>query len=79
MFGFDLNDWDITGCTNIKDFDDTVTSSATKSFKICKKVREKILGAFITHINGDPVFATTQAIDKLQVLYKQFLKAKDQG
>ena len=78
-FGFDLNDYDFSGCAYIKDVDDTVTSSAAKSFGTCKRLRTKLCGAFLTYINGDPVFSTAQACDKLQALFEQFLKANDQG
>ena len=78
-FGFDLKDCKLSGCTYIKDVDDTVSSSAAKLFGTCKQLRCKIRGAFITHIDGNPVFSTVQAQDKLKDLFEQFLKAKDQG
>ena len=60
-------------------FDDTVTSSAAKSFGTCKRLQTKFCGAFLTHTDGDPVFSTAQAHTKLEALYEQFLKAKNQG
>ena len=78
-FGFDLKDCELSGRTYIKDVDDTATSSAARSFGTCKRSRSKLRGAFLTHIDGDPVFSTAQACAKLQALFEQFLKAKDQG
>ena len=79
MFGFDLNDCKITGCTYVKNVDDTVTSNRTKLLGICKQSQKKLKGFFVTHIDGDLVFCTTQTADKLKSLYEQFLKSKDQG
>ena len=75
-FGFDLKDCKLSGCTYIKDVDDTVSSSAAKLFGTCKQSRCKLCGAFITHIDGNPVFSTAQAQDKLKALFEKFLKAK---
>ena len=78
-FGFELKYCKLSGCTYIKDVNDTVSSSAAKLFGTCKQSRCKLRGAFITHIDGNPVFSTAQAQDKLKALFEQFLKAKDQG
>ena len=50
---------------------DNVSSSAEKSFGSCKQSGKKLCGAFITHINSDPVISTDQAHDKLKQLYEQ--------
>ena len=68
-FGFDLKDCELSGRTYIKDINDTATSSAAWLFGTCKRLRSKICGAFLTHIDGDPVFSTAQAHAKLQALF----------
>ena len=44
-FGFDLQDCELSGCTYIKDVNDTVSSSAAKSFGTCKQSRQKLHSA----------------------------------
>ena len=78
-FGFDLKDYKLSGCMYIKDVDDTMSSCAAKSFGTSKQSRQKIWGTFITKIDGNWVFSTAQAQDKLKSLFEEFLKAKDQG
>ena len=78
-FSFDLKDCELSGCTYIKVVEDTVTSSAAKSFCTCKRLQAKLHGTFLTHIDGEPIFLTAQSCAKLEVLFKQFLKTKDQG
>ena len=74
-----MKDYELSGCTYIKDAEDTVTFSAAKSFGTCKRSQTKLRGAFLTHFDGDPIFSTAQAHAKLEALFEQFLKAKDQG
>ena len=54
-------------------------SSAAKSFGTCQRLWKKLCGAFLSHIDGDPVFSTSQSSNKLKAFHEQFLKAKDQG
>ena len=68
-FGLNLHDGEITSRTYVKDIDDTVSSSTSKSFGTFKKLRKKLCSAYITHINNDPVFSTSQATKRLQLLY----------
>ena len=60
----------IYGRTYIKDLFDTKSSSAAKVFGNTKRSRRKLRGAFITHIDGTPVFSTAQAQAKFASLYK---------
>ena len=46
------------GCTYVQKIDDTVLSSAAKSFGTCKRSCNKFCGDFITHVDGDSVFST---------------------
>ena len=46
-------------------------------FGTCNHSQNKLCGAYITHINNNSVFSTNQTLDKLKLLYKQFLKDKD--
>ena len=57
-FGFNLSDDELYGRTYIKDLSDTKSSLASKVFGNCKQSRRKLRGAYITHIDGLPVFST---------------------
>ena len=78
-FGFKLQDDDLYGRTYIKDLNDTKSSSAAKVFGDTKRSRRKLRGAFITHIDGAPVFSTSQAQAKFASLYEDWKQAKKQG
>ena len=78
-FGFQLQDDDLYGRTYVKELSDTKSSTAAKVFGNIKNSRNKLRGAFITHIDGVPVFSTTQATAQLTLLYDQWKKAKEQG
>ena len=78
-FGLELKYDDLLGSTYVLNIKDNVTSSDAKSFGDIKRSFQKPRGAYITHINNDPVFSTKQATEKLKYLYYKFLQDKDQG
>ena len=77
-FGFNLANNDLTGCTYVQEFDDSVSSTATKAFNNnIKSSQKKLRGVYIIHINDVPVFSTAQACTQLQMLYEQFKQAQE--
>ena len=78
-FGFILNDDELMERTYVKELNNTVKSSAAKSFGNIKSSRQKLRGSYITHINGDPVFTTSQALEKLKSIYHEFKSPRIRG
>ena len=76
-FGLKLQDDDIFGRTYIKELSNAKSSSAAKVYGNVKRSQNKLRGAFITHINGVPVFSTNQATEQLTLLYDQWKTAKE--
>ena len=76
-FGFQLRDDELFSRTFIERVKDTKTSSAAKTFGNFKQSQRKFRGAFITHIDGDPVFSTDQAAEKLRILFNKWKEEKE--
>ena len=76
LFGLQLQDNDLYGRTYIKETSAEKNSSAAKIFGNIKRSCNRLCDAFITHVNGVPVFSTTRATEQLTLLYDQWRKAK---
>ena len=60
LFGLKPQNDDLYGHTYIKELDVTKHLSAAKIFGNIKRSCNKLRGTFNTHVNGVPVFSTTQ-------------------
>ena len=65
--------------SGINKISDTKNIFAAKIFSNVKQSRATLRGAFVTHINGVPVFSTAQATAQLALLFDQWQQARKQG
>ena len=73
-FGFKLQDDDLFGRSYIKEIFDNKSSSAAKVFGNITRSRPKLRGAFITHVNGVPVFSTILLISGINRVKRTTLR-----
>lgn len=78
-FGFKLRDDELFGRTFVEGVNNTKTSSAAHTFGDFKRSHRKFKGAFITHIDGDPVFSTDDATSKLHFLFKKWKEVQQEA
>ena len=78
-FGFKLRDDELYGRTFVQDVANTKSSSAAKAYGDFKRSCWKLRGAFITHIDNEPVFSTAQAMERLRSLFEQWKEITAQG
>ena len=74
LFGLQLQDDDLYDRVYIEEIKNK--STVDKVFN--KSTLQQLKGSFITHIDGNPVFNTKDAIKKLEQLYSEYL-TQDQG
>ena len=68
-FGLQLSTDELYGRVYVKDI--KTTSPTIKAFSNLKAAKRQLRGAFITHVNGEPVFSVAQAKEKLLALSRQ--------